>query len=517
MPIEPDPRLDELLRAYAARRRRDAGPPLELHPVTRRLLQDEAARLRRRAARSAWRRWFPARSFRPRLGLVGVSVVFAGLLAWTAIRFTSVPEPDRELLLTQAQPPGQPADPTPRPTPASFPAAPAAGSPSSGARDGAVAERAVSGTAASKPVGATPSAAAPTIALRSTRAAPGRSRSLLREPRDGALGAEREIAAYAARPQEENEDKSKSSSSLAELGRSGALADDMTRALAMAASAAGPATNRQDAAELRIGDDPSRLASRTIDASNPAGPALAAAGSAPTPRTSQSRIRYRRIPAGGVVSAGRATGVAELIENASGLLASFEFEQSDQRVRILDSDGSVYEGSWVKGGSLPGRAPKLAPTGPAAPAGMRDGMPYAFGAGAGGSGPIPSSFRVAGTNRSLNQWLVISGNLGTSLAGGGAGVGYEETRPGQGMLRSPAPSADPVLTSSPAPVVTAAPLLLKSFGEASVRRSYGAAAGAGVSSRLQAEAQALFPSRFRATVLVGGTNAVQIEALRVIQ
>ena len=42
--MEPERRIEKLLRAYANRRRREGGPPPELNPVTRRLLQSEIAR-----------------------------------------------------------------------------------------------------------------------------------------------------------------------------------------------------------------------------------------------------------------------------------------------------------------------------------------------------------------------------------------------------------------------------------------------------------------------------------------
>ena len=42
--MEPERKIEKLLRAYARKRRAQAGDPLELHPATRRLLQGEAAR-----------------------------------------------------------------------------------------------------------------------------------------------------------------------------------------------------------------------------------------------------------------------------------------------------------------------------------------------------------------------------------------------------------------------------------------------------------------------------------------
>ena len=42
--MEPERKIEKLLRAYAKKRRADAGDPLTLHPATRRLLLGEVAR-----------------------------------------------------------------------------------------------------------------------------------------------------------------------------------------------------------------------------------------------------------------------------------------------------------------------------------------------------------------------------------------------------------------------------------------------------------------------------------------
>ena len=42
--MEPERKIEKLLRAYAKKRRAEAGDPLKLHPATRRLLQGEVAR-----------------------------------------------------------------------------------------------------------------------------------------------------------------------------------------------------------------------------------------------------------------------------------------------------------------------------------------------------------------------------------------------------------------------------------------------------------------------------------------
>ena len=82
MPNEPTRRIEAELKAYADQRRAEASPPFELHPVNRRLLQDEVARaLGRGETRSqpdrAWLKWLW-----PRLavaGVIGVVGVFAVL------------------------------------------------------------------------------------------------------------------------------------------------------------------------------------------------------------------------------------------------------------------------------------------------------------------------------------------------------------------------------------------------------------------------------------------------------
>src|SRR6266550_8566878 len=42
--MEPERPIEKLLRAWAKKRRQDAGPPLDPHPATRRMLQGEVAR-----------------------------------------------------------------------------------------------------------------------------------------------------------------------------------------------------------------------------------------------------------------------------------------------------------------------------------------------------------------------------------------------------------------------------------------------------------------------------------------
>src|SRR5678815_5934732 len=54
MADEPNTRMDETLKAYAGKRRQEAGAPFDLHPATRRVLQGEVARTYKRAPEASW-------------------------------------------------------------------------------------------------------------------------------------------------------------------------------------------------------------------------------------------------------------------------------------------------------------------------------------------------------------------------------------------------------------------------------------------------------------------------------
>jgi len=66
--MDKERRIEKLLRAFAKKRKADAGAPLEMHPATRRLLQGEVARRTKAklpTEQSWWRFWFgtPRRAF----------------------------------------------------------------------------------------------------------------------------------------------------------------------------------------------------------------------------------------------------------------------------------------------------------------------------------------------------------------------------------------------------------------------------------------------------------------------
>jgi len=82
MPSEPENKIEELLKAYAKKRREDAGAPFELHPATRKLLQGEVAR-RQPAAGTAAPSFFQLLAkLWPGVAVAGAMVVVLGVVIW---------------------------------------------------------------------------------------------------------------------------------------------------------------------------------------------------------------------------------------------------------------------------------------------------------------------------------------------------------------------------------------------------------------------------------------------------
>src|SRR5262245_41516034 len=81
--MEPERKIEKLLRAFGKKRRDDAGAPLELHPATRRLLQGEVAR---RAPKRSKENSFVALMslLRPRLAFI-LPVAIIGLIVGVVV------------------------------------------------------------------------------------------------------------------------------------------------------------------------------------------------------------------------------------------------------------------------------------------------------------------------------------------------------------------------------------------------------------------------------------------------
>src|SRR5436853_6993081 len=93
MSSDPERPIEKLLRTRARRRREQAGESWELHPATRRLLQQEVARRFGRKGEQgiSWLSWLAARSWLKPLTAAGaIAVVMVGL--WLTMR---APDPDK--------------------------------------------------------------------------------------------------------------------------------------------------------------------------------------------------------------------------------------------------------------------------------------------------------------------------------------------------------------------------------------------------------------------------------------
>ena len=121
-------------------------------------------------------------------------------------------------------------------------------------------------------------------------------------------------------------------------------------------------------------------------------------------------------------------GAAARQESATAsLLDSFRVEQTGQQMRVIDRDGSVYTGSLMPPQAIATR-PMQRAANPSALTAARDSSQTVSSnlvtlSRALSSAPQTFSFRVAGTNLSLKQQVVFSGQLmplAVSLAGVGA-------------------------------------------------------------------------------------------------
>jgi len=86
MAAEPEKKIDELLRAYARKRREDAGEPLEVHPATRRILQGEVTKLRGGKARESRSWWQSLLLVWPRFAAAFAIFMMLALGVWVFVQ-----------------------------------------------------------------------------------------------------------------------------------------------------------------------------------------------------------------------------------------------------------------------------------------------------------------------------------------------------------------------------------------------------------------------------------------------
>ena len=372
MALEPEnERMDELLKSAARKRRDEAGPPFTMHPVTRKALQDEVARVYGTAREPTPGWWQRLITLWPRVG-------FATLVVLLGIMLVILPkqEPSQELART-------------------VPLA-------TDAERAELSDKKLEGPARSISVG---DEAGKLDFLEAKRS---ESAEKLERDRASSLGDTREL-----RQEMDVAVAAKDQPAIPPL-KPGSMPRDNVGQLA-----------KQSADQLKSAEAGFKLKAeeslRTVEAASaPSAQASPSSNVLPGAEVSLqhrfysasdgiTRTRYTQAPAqqAAVVAGGAATNTPQTILNY------FDFEQTGDQVRITDADGSVYQGrvlqeassSDVSGATLAttsGREPQ--PT----QAGKKLGELQR------GTELLQvqqRTFRATGTNRTLRKAVTIEANL----------------------------------------------------------------------------------------------------------
>ncbi|MGO8926356.1 MAG: hypothetical protein ACLQU3_05630 [Limisphaerales bacterium] len=431
---EPERPIEKLLCAAAKKRRDEAGAPLELHPATRRLLQGEAARKFARAERVS-------RSFFQGLGQlwprfawgVGTLAVLA-VTVWLLVPMPGKNEP--HALLAKNRPilaPSPPKEALAAP-PAAQPAAPAPPAPAAEANPSTVAF-----------ADALPAARRKLAPESAVQFQPLAKDSLASEPG----GEAREKLALAAASQLASRDQvaeaqvaasspmpapapaaTVTGGSAQRFGSAGQLGS--TAAAPVAPGAPSPITTAPAVAGVLAADESAKLAGDRAAQLSLAYKSLPAAAPDNAPKPLTVLMDSRPASAAAIREEPRSISAtqwfAQIPQNpmtessldgkaapAHPVLAAFQVEQTGRELRIVDGDGSVYSG-YLRIANAARRQPSVTTEAPAATRSSRslgialEGKPAAR-LDAGQPMPQTYSFRVAGTNRSLHQKVVFTGNL----------------------------------------------------------------------------------------------------------
>ena len=376
MANEPELPIETLLRAAAKKRREEAGAPFELHPADRRLLQGEVTR--KFARPQAETRSFATlvARLRPRLAWgVGILAIL-GLSVWVLL-----PLPRRaesEALLARNQP--------------------------------------VSRAMPAKALPPAPTAAPATIAPAPSTAAEAKSAEV----------------AYAETP------PSSRPTPASQLG----MAPPLLAKDTSAAQNERQATDKlEPAAPAQLADQQKQLQYKslsTVASANRAAPTPAAPGGLSASAAAALKGAKALAVTQRFVQTAPAATARALFEDkappAHAVLASFQLEQTGSQLRIVDGDGSVYSG-YVQPADAARRARSAKAAAPAVAGAARAPVRALKQTTASSldSDRLASqsySFRVVGTNRSLNQKVVFTGDLltATNLVSLAAGCDQPEPR-----------------------------------------------------------------------------------------
>lgn len=383
MENQPERQVEKWLRRAAQERR--AGGPFELHPATRRLLQGEVARQFPRGAEPNFlAKFWPRIAF----GLAGALALFLVLLSI----IPSAPG-NKQVMLAKKEAPVErtvsPAPPVQRSFEVQEPAAPAP-------KD----ERDLKKNAAPSPA----AAAAPTLgAAYSSAGADKDSRQTGTMTSADSLDLP---AARAAGQQEIAQARGNAVGGRADSADTLALTKQKAqltpRPSGLAGGVAAPTITAQP--------EPSISPALVVAESSPQASSVLSNWNSPAPaETSASNFVQRFVRA-----QPQANNLRDSDSAARGIMVSFQLEQSGQQLRAVDQDGSVYIGS------LQQLQREEAPTSRRL-AKRAEPQPARFGlvptTQTGAQGFQAYSFQLSGTNRSLNQPVMITGTLApTNLA-----------------------------------------------------------------------------------------------------
>lgn len=436
MPPEPDNKMDDLLKTYAKKRRDEAGAPFELHPATRKLLQGEAAKLRPKAPERR-ESWFSALlAFWPRYALAATVFVVLGLGAWTFFRFEEQP---RRMAMVDA---GQKA-PRPEPAGTGNNTEKAAAKPTM--INEAKKENEARGERDSfKRQASEPRPTEPQVALREETRLPLRAvadeskakQSVTKLAANEALAKNLPaslpaLAAPTATPPAPAPVTAPTPQPEKPVARNFAVADAKDKSASTETSGAAVAGGKTVAYndDQRQKSQPpaaagNALSFRATDANTPTQPtSLALAPQSPQPAGPTSNDRfYSRLGAvaqtgqNATQSRNRFSQVqsnsrnAQPQQTAAPVLAEFDFEQAGNRVRVVDADGSVYDGLIEDAAKADDNTKERSRRDTAQTVELRKAAIKQAAAPEGTPADSPAwNFRASGTNRTLQQAVTING------------------------------------------------------------------------------------------------------------
>ena len=406
--MQPERHIEKLLRAFARTRREQAGASPVLHPATRRMLLGEVARQHAREHVGTTARWAGWGSLWPKFALVTALLVVGG----TGVFLVFPPADDAPTTMTLAK---QESTVRTFETPALPPAA-SAPSPAKPVTTAAVEREETVGLPRAMTVSRAPSLASGKTSDKQfglpANTQTERAESLLPQTRSALKARAPNASGVAPRPEIAADELKAAASSVAEgvtperrsreqtaIGRQRGASHTN---LPLLASPSGELARRTSAAM------PQHASEELAPATRPS--ALATSAAKPVSDPSQVTVQnFARVAAKPDSRRGKTTA-------GDAVLASFQFEMRGQQIRIVDRDGSVYSGAVELLNPMPPAA--LAEKSSVFFAARENGTTVTARREAGPAldsrgqdSPESLAFSVRGTNATLRQVVVFTGNV----------------------------------------------------------------------------------------------------------